>query len=612
MNKRLWAAAAAGVLLFAAGSALADEDEDTSPFTSVTVFGDSLSDAGNLGVALGLGPVSYTTNPGDVAVEVVANHYGFDLAPSLLGGTDFAWAGAGIFQNAPGTPPVIPTITSQVNARLAAGPLDPNGLYFFLGGPNDIFYYSQQVGIGAISPQAAIGAMTPTAQGAITLIDRLQTAGAGTIVVFNLPNIGRTPDAAAAGSSAALLLRGMTDAFNTTLNAGMAGRHGVVPVNLNLFVAEVFDNPGFYGFANITGRACTTPSALTCTGATLVAPGVDQSWFFADGVHPTTAAHALTADLVLSELTAPQQMSLLPESALVFSSARTSAIQQELLRSIDSSEPGFRIFGSGGLGMVQTNTQMIDVPETDGDVFFRTLGFHLRHSETLSGGLAFTLGRNSVEWAGDRGEFDTNVLMGTAFIHWGGGEGFYVDAQGHFSMIDYTVERSFELGAGRRNELSHPDGWGYGARLGAGWWFGNDAVRTGPVASIDWQRIDINAFAEHGGDSTAMTFGEMQRDSLVGEIGWAVQGRGRFKPFAALAYGHEFESDRSVVTAGLVSLNGTFDMPGYKPEDQWISASLGASHQFSDMWGAQVGYTGRFAEDDRSVHMISFGVIGSF
>ena len=62
-----------------------------SPFTADVVFGDSLSDDGNLSLALGSPVISrFTTNPGTVGAEDVAAHFGLSLSPSLLGGTDFA------------------------------------------------------------------------------------------------------------------------------------------------------------------------------------------------------------------------------------------------------------------------------------------------------------------------------------------------------------------------------------------------------------------------------------------------------------------------------------------------------------------------------------------
>jgi outer membrane lipase/esterase len=614
MNKRLWAAAAAGAMLFAAGSALADED-DAPVFSSVSVFGDSLSDAGNLSLALGLGQqLSFTTNPGNPAALTIADHYGVDLGASLAGGTDYAWGGAGLIHDSPTVPPTVPTITQQVAGRLAAGPIDPNGLYLMWGGANDIFYYSDQVAHGLVSPTDAIAAMTPTAAQEVALISQLQAAGANTIVVFNLPNIGRTPDAQAAEAAspgAALLVTGMSQAFNTALNAGLAGKHGVVPVNINLFFAEVLENPGLYGFTNTTQPACTTSSALTCNHSTLQTANGYQTWLYADGVHPTEAAHDLTAQLVLSELMAPQQMSLLPQAALVFSHARTDAVGRELERASAQTEPGWRVFATGGYANDRTDAQLIDVPETDGDGLMVTLGIDGRLAENLTGGVAFTAGRNNVDWGGAFGDFDVNAMMATLFGQWGGGQGLYVNAQGHIAKYDFAVNRSFALGPTLRTESSNPDSWGWGARLGAGYWFGNEAIRTGPVASIDWQQVHIDDFAEHGGDSTAMTFGEQQRDSLVGEVGWAVRGQGRFQPYAEVACGHEFDDDRAVVTAGLVSLNGDFSMPGYKPGQDWVKVGAGLSANITDQWAAHVGYSGRFGDEGRT-HLVAIGLSGAF
>src|SRR5436190_1281513 len=70
-------------------------------FDNAVAFGDSLSDNGNLSsspqlAALfpGQAPTRFTTNPGKVAVELVAQHYGYTLQPSSEGGTDYAWGGA--------------------------------------------------------------------------------------------------------------------------------------------------------------------------------------------------------------------------------------------------------------------------------------------------------------------------------------------------------------------------------------------------------------------------------------------------------------------------------------------------------------------------------------
>ena len=64
----------------------------SGPFTDVVVFGDSLSDAGNLPNTAG-DYTRFTTNPGQVTVQNVADHYGITLGPSRLGGSDYAYGG---------------------------------------------------------------------------------------------------------------------------------------------------------------------------------------------------------------------------------------------------------------------------------------------------------------------------------------------------------------------------------------------------------------------------------------------------------------------------------------------------------------------------------------
>ena len=52
-----------------------------STFGNVVVFGDSLSDNGNLHSIEPGTQQRFTTNPGEVAVELVAQHYGYTLTP---------------------------------------------------------------------------------------------------------------------------------------------------------------------------------------------------------------------------------------------------------------------------------------------------------------------------------------------------------------------------------------------------------------------------------------------------------------------------------------------------------------------------------------------------
>ncbi|MDZ4862057.1 MAG: SGNH/GDSL hydrolase family protein, partial [Gemmatimonadota bacterium] len=148
MNQQIFARPAArglralslvGALVIALVSAQA------SAYSALYVFGDSLSDTGNVFAATG------GTNPpppyfngrfsnGPVWVETLSTNLGLGAVnPSLLGGKNFAWGGA----TTGGTPPpAIPgtSLTQQVAGYLVGvgGVADASGLYVVWGGGNDV------------------------------------------------------------------------------------------------------------------------------------------------------------------------------------------------------------------------------------------------------------------------------------------------------------------------------------------------------------------------------------------------------------------------------------------------------------------------------------------
>ncbi|HJU26965.1 MAG TPA: SGNH/GDSL hydrolase family protein, partial [Rhodanobacteraceae bacterium] len=226
-------------------------------FDSVVVFGDSLSDNGNLwcieSLACGVNPVGsdgssipplnrFTTNPGLVAIEHVSDYYGITLTPSILGGTDFAFGGAGLLNNAPGTPATVPLLSQQLQMYLGAngGKADPNALYAVWGGANDVFYNVAQYQGGAITQDQLQANLQAAAQAELGVIAQLGQAGARRVIVFNLPDIGQTPSSLAQGPAAAAQGTGLSIIYNSALNAGLA-RTGVdiIPIDTFGLIREV-------------------------------------------------------------------------------------------------------------------------------------------------------------------------------------------------------------------------------------------------------------------------------------------------------------------------------------------------------------------------------------
>src|SRR5205085_12460316 len=84
-------------------------------------------------------------------------------------------------------------VTTQISQFLARGPVDPNALYVLWAGANDLFVQLTAAGSGAISAADAQAGVVTAATDLTAQMARLRAAGARYIVVFNLPDIGRTP-----------------------------------------------------------------------------------------------------------------------------------------------------------------------------------------------------------------------------------------------------------------------------------------------------------------------------------------------------------------------------------------------------------------------------------
>ncbi|GAB2538440.1 autotransporter outer membrane beta-barrel domain-containing protein [Rhodanobacter koreensis] len=588
----------------------------TSPFDNVVVFGDSLSDAGQF-FSTSLNEYSkFTTNPGDVTVQFVASKYGFNLQPSRVGGSDYAYGGAGVVTDDNGPDPTIPTITQQVTGYLANGAkADPHSLYMVWGGANDIFYHSTQYGIGTIIAGAGETAAQATANinaaatQELALINQLKQSGANYLVVFNLPDIGATPSAhqdAALVPGIEAFLTGVSQSYNQTLNAGL-GSH-TLAVNTYALFDQVVANPAKYGFTNITTPACTTSSSHDCDGSTLVAPGANQTYLFADGVHPTTAAHAMLAQVVLSELAAPQQISLLGEAPLASSTEQTGVLRNQMAKdSLGATQRAFinidyaqqRFDGSNGL------------PQTNSNNLNLTLGGDMQFGNNLSGGIALGVAHNNAGMSGGGG-YTLKDYSGLAYLtyHAGGG---YVGGYASYGESSFDdINRNFQVGAASVTETGSTDGSHRGVGLTGGWWFDVGSLKTGPFANIEWQDINIDSYHENGNDATAMWFGSQHRPALISTLGWRLQGQWQVSslvmtPYAELAWNHDSKADPREISTGLNTMNGSFALAGFVPDKTWGTASVGLSAQLTPNVTSWIGYSGRFSDNSQKYNSLNMG-----
>lgn len=586
-------------------------------FTGFYAFGDSLTDSGNIGDMSSLPPgFSFTTNPDPVMVEIVAGAFGHDAVNSLQGGTNFAWGGACVNALGPCLNPV-PDIPTQVTQylTLTGGAADPNALYSIWGGANDIFATM------VMDPANAQANTVAAATAYVQQIGRLQAAGANYIIVYNLPNLGAPPQFA--GTDAAGPASQLTVVYNSALNAGLGQLgDGIIAIDTFGLITEVMADPGAYGLTNVTGMACNPPSSVACgpdgSGTPAgYAPGTNETWLFADGVHPTGGAHAMLANVILSTIAAPVQVSMAGEAGVKLNENHVRAFTDETLSDFYLNR---EVGGMRGWATVQYGDQDYDasaaVPGANADVVSLSLGANWRASENAYWGVAITLGNHDSDVGSGNieGRGVLASLHGT--VRFGGGG--YLQGAVTGGSTDLDIERAILLGQAVRVESGSTSASSLGADLSFGWLFGEPGnLQHGPFIGASWLQQEIDGYAEDSGRSTSMNFSDFDRDSLVARVGYQLQGsmgnsEYNIRPYIRLAYNEEQEDDQVFVNAGSNTMAGRFTMPGFTPSKDWISADIGVNWQVGSNTTAFVAYSGHFSDDQQDGNSISLGLRTTF
>lgn len=251
------------------------------PFTSIVVYGDSLSDNGNLFHATGQPGAPYfqgRRSNGPVAVEQLAATSGTTL-------TDFAWIGAttGIGNYADqGTPTnagafLLPGMQLEfAGSQALLGPYLAGGLFVVWGGPNDFLSPSPL----DTTPQQVVARAVRDLLG---VVGGLQSLGAHTILVPGMPDLGLSPYFKGLGPVAAAQASAITDAFNAALRSSLPS--GVLYYDTATLLRSMVANPSAYGFTNVTNA---------CFNGTTVCANPSQ-YLFWDDFHPTTATDSFVA-----------------------------------------------------------------------------------------------------------------------------------------------------------------------------------------------------------------------------------------------------------------------------------------------------------------------------
>ncbi len=285
-------------------------------YTSIVVFGDSLSDTGNdaalsnakYGFSAQVpGPLTGYTNgrftDGTDTVPSARNYNGVwveqlaaqlaakpAVTASLNGGRNYAYGfattntGTTQFTYGPGNALsfTVNNMGQQLSTYLSTAPvINSTTLFVVWGGANDL--------LNATSPADIVNAATRE----VGIVQQLIAAGATSIIVPNLPPLGLIPrlngNAAAAAQATA-----SAQGFNQALAVGLAQVQAGAGASVRLFPLDIYTlfntvvgPPLAPSFTNVT-----VPSQLNAT----VNP---DTYLFWDDLHPTTYGHSVIAAAAL-------------------------------------------------------------------------------------------------------------------------------------------------------------------------------------------------------------------------------------------------------------------------------------------------------------------------
>jgi phospholipase/lecithinase/hemolysin len=299
MHSRPLLLALASVLTLSAGA------HAGTLYSSIFVFGDSLSDTGNVYAATGN---TFPASPpyfngrfsnGPLWVERLAQDLSLPrLDPGLVGpttgtptGTNFALGGQKIdtdanFGLAGTVPSFLKVSLALVNNHVT---IPSDALVTLWIGANDLSDPTLSV-----TPSSLVDSL-------FTGVAALNSIGAKHFLILDLPPLGIAPEVAALGPAASAIVNNNVAAFDLALATKIAtGLPSDPSADLHLFstaalYAQLAQNPAAFGFTNLTDPAFN---------GTTVVPNPNQylSW---DGFHPTARVHQLLGDAIAASIPEP-------------------------------------------------------------------------------------------------------------------------------------------------------------------------------------------------------------------------------------------------------------------------------------------------------------------
>lgn len=576
-------------------------------FSGLYVFGDSLSDNGNLFRLTGQPPAPYFQgrfSNGTTYAERLPSLLGFVYTPT----TNFAVGGAltDTTHNA-GLPNL--GMQSQVTNFLSTGKsFGARDLVVVWGGANDYFgtlatVASQSTGQAQVTISNQITSTIGNLAGEVQALVR---AGAREVIVPNLPLLGATPSVSANGTVASTTANLITVNHNsnlaTTMNSvGRGLGANIYLIDTAALFSDMQSNPAKYGLSNTSAQCLQTAACVGGSAAT------QAQYLFWDGVHPTAAVHQIYAAYVAANLTGTAVQSapgrLAEATARGFNSdisarqyaRRGGAGGMSLAGSAlpgttqggDKDKP-FAVFVAANYGWGERDSSATEAALDYTDTAL-TIGADYRlGSQFLIGG-ALGYGMSDGKIGSGLGKVEQNSVRGALYASLFS-DAWYIDASATAGVNDFDKITRNTGFIGAPSVSTDTSGRTVTAGLEAGYLFKAGDFAFGPLGGFRYSVISLDGYTEGGFTGVARQVDKQRFTSFIARAGvqasykLAVDGA-TVVPRAAAVVEHELGDRSRTITSRIVSQPGVTQSTRTPDEDKTIlRLSAGVAAGFGDRY----------------------------
>jgi subtilase-type serine protease len=243
----------------------------------------------------------------------------------------------------------------------------------------------------------------------------------------------------------------------------------------------------------------------------------------------------------------------------------------------------------------------------DGNAGALTAGFDWRLAPDFVLGVMLDGSRGSYDGQGGD-DSDVDSYRGAIYGTYGKSLGLYSDMLVGYGAHDFDNSRTLG-GILSGDGSSDTDADSLQALLTVGYAMGDQRIKHGPYAGLEYQKLNVDGFDQAG--LIPISVNDYDIESLRGLVGYRVSANlGTFRPYASATYAHEFEDGENGATS---TFAGTPFTTRGAEQSSAILVTAGTGIALTDSLLLDLGYRGDIATDDGlTSHGATIGLNYSF